>query len=83
MVNSLSLLKTVKIIDNYIIQSQIEVLLGLLQVILKNARVLEKLVICTNKEANYKKSLNSMEVTHRLLSFPRASTSAVILYYKC
>ena len=86
LVNSLQHLKTVKIIDNiadrFLHQMQIELLRGVLQVILKNARELEKVVICTEMFENGV-LINSIEVAHRLLSFPRASSSAVILCYNC
>ena len=87
LVNSLQHLKTVKIIDNivdmFLHQMQIELLLGVLQVILKNARELEKVVICTEMIENDGVLINSIEVAHRLLSFPGASPSAVILCYNC
>ena len=86
LVNSLQGLKIVKIIDDNVYNTYdrySECLLGLLQVILKNARMLEKVVICTNKIENHGSlRLNSMEVAQTLLSFPKASPSAVILYYK-
>ena len=84
LVNSLQSLKTVKINDDneyHMYARHSERLLGLLQVILKNARMLEKVVICTYKSPNHG-SLNNMEVAQRLLSFPKASPTAVILFYK-
>ncbi|KAG5516756.1 hypothetical protein RHGRI_037483 [Rhododendron griersonianum] len=76
-------LKTVEIVDFKDVDE--ETVLPLIQILLLNATVLEKMVIKIGK-SGYKQcsectfSMEFVRLTHKLLSFPRASPHAAILF---
>lgn len=68
---------TVKIVDFMATEREIELILFLL----KNARLLEKMIICTRKpEHRYVSMKQSLKVAQRLLSSPRCCPNAVVLF---
>ncbi|XP_059292646.1 F-box protein At5g03100-like [Lycium ferocissimum] len=57
-----------------------EHIFSFLQVVLKNAMVLEKIIIDGFEEGTYTSLMHYRRVTEKLLSFPRSSRDAVILF---
>ena len=80
MANSLINLKTVKIIGVIWNQPGIELVFGLVKFLLKNARMLEKVEICAKRDSQSRSRWSSLNSAQSLLSFPRASPNAVVLF---
>ena len=80
MANSLINLKTVKIIGVIWNQPGIELVFGLVKFLLKNARMLEKVEICAKGDSQSRSRWSSLNSAQSLLSFPRASPNAVVLF---
>ncbi|KAK4412984.1 putative FBD-associated F-box protein [Sesamum alatum] len=77
-------LKTVNITSSQDSDLPSELLLTLLQLVLKRARVLEKMVIDTGKFATSSSAnvaSNYIRIARMLLSYPRSSPKAVVLFH--